>query len=67
MALRLFIGQLASAHHLLHHRVILGELLDFAAPNGIGAAVAHMHYQHGGILDKNKFAGGAHACQLRIM
>ena len=67
MMLRLLIGQLAASHHLLHHGMILRELLDFAAAYRVGAAVADVYHVNGGVLDKDKLAGRSHSRKLGIL
>ena len=53
-------GDLAAALQLGHQRVVVGELLELAVAQPVGAAVAHVRHGHPVALHHRRGEGRAH-------
>jgi hypothetical protein len=61
---RLSGSQFTAAHHLSHPGMILGQLIEVALVQQIGARIAHVRQRQSTILDQRRSQGGTHAHEV---
>ena len=66
MLFGLLFGQASLAEQLLDQRVVLGDALEFALAQAVGAAVADVREEHIAGADKGRRQRGAHARAPRV-